>query len=136
MFSPSLNFRGLALKRLLIVEDDSNTLSGLLDLLSDEGYQVHGVTQGHEALKVIAKEPFDMVLCDYSLPDIDGLQVCRKIKTLHPGLAVFLSTAYYDTKMLSTAKEYGITRIFIKPFILEELMKSLLFFSNTSDANE
>ena len=53
------------MRRLLIVEDDLNTLSGLLDLLSDEGYQVQGVTNGKEALKVVLTGPVDMVLCDY-----------------------------------------------------------------------
>lgn len=124
------------MKRLLIVEDDPNTLSGLLELLSDEGYKVYGVTHGNEALKVAAKRPFDMVLSDYSLPDINGLQVCRELKRLQPGLMLFLTTAFYDFDIIDKAREYGISKIFTKPIIVDIFLKILSICSDQLNIQE
>lgn len=118
------------MRRLLVIEDDSNTLSGLIELLKDEGYEVQGARHGHEALKVIADRPIDMVLCDYSLPDKNGLQVCCELKKLQPGLILFLITAFYNSKLNSTAREYGIAKIFTKPLVLDDLFDVLLRYSN------
>jgi two-component system response regulator HydG len=106
---------------LLIIEDDPNTQAGLQELLSDEGYRVRGVMRGREAIKVAKDEPVDMVLCDYCLPDIDGLQVCRELKRLNPQLVIFLVTAYRNTEVVNAAKQCGIEKIIDKPIVPEEL---------------
>jgi CheY-like chemotaxis protein len=113
------------MNRLLIIEDDPNTLSGLEELLSEEGYSVRGVTRGQKALEVIAREPIDMVLCDYCLPDRDGLQVCRELRRLRANLTLFLVTAYHNTEIVDAAKQCGVERIIDKPIILEELLETL-----------
>lgn len=110
---------------LLIIEDDPNTLAGLQELLSHEGYWVRGVMRGREAFKVAKGEPIDMVLCDYCLPDIDGLQVCRELKRLNSQLIVFLVTAYRNTEIVNAAKQCGIERVIDKPIVPEELFAML-----------
>jgi CheY-like chemotaxis protein len=113
------------MKRLLVVEDDANTLHGLEDLLRNEGYLVTGVTRGHQALAAAAREPIDVVLCDYKLPDIDGLQVCRKLQKLYPRLALFMLTAYNKPDIIRSAKECGIQRVYQKPLDLDDLLSTL-----------
>jgi two-component system response regulator HydG len=66
-----------------------------------------------------------MVLCDYCLPDIDGLQVCRELKRLNPQLVIFLVTAYRNTEVVNAAKQCGIERIIDKPIVPEELFVML-----------
>ncbi|MCI0554605.1 MAG: response regulator [Anaerolineae bacterium] len=110
---------------LLIIEDDPNTLAGLQELLSHEGYWVRGVMRGREAFKVAKDEPIDMVLCDYCLPDIDGLQVCRELKRLNSQLVIFLVTAYRNTEVVNAAKQCGIEKIIDKPIVPEELFVML-----------
>lgn len=110
---------------LLIIEDDPNTLSGLQELLSHEGYWVRGVMRGREAFDVAKAEPIDMVLCDYCLPDIDGLQVCRELKRLNSQVVIFLVTAYRNTEVVNAAKECGIEKIIDKPIVPEELFVML-----------
>jgi DNA-binding response OmpR family regulator len=111
--------------RLLIVEDDRNTLAGLTDLLRQEGYWVHGVTTGRQAVECIAAERFDMALCDYSLPGMDGLRVCQELKRAQPELMLFMITAYNTAELNRAAKECGIIRIFNKPLNLDELFNAL-----------
>ena len=119
------------MNHLLIIEDDPNTLSGLQDLLRQEGYRVHGVTRGRQAIQIILAETIDIVICDYSLPDMDGLQVCRELKRLQPGLKVFLVTAYSNAEIVKAAKECRITKIFHKPLDLEELLAKLAALSSS-----
>lgn len=114
------------MKNLLIIEDDPNTLSGLLELLSDEGYQVHGVMHGNDAMQVVETEQVDMVLCDYSLPDINGLQVCLELKKMQPRLDLFLVTAFYNSKMFNIARKCGVAKIFTKPIVLDDLLETLI----------
>lgn len=113
------------MKNLLLIEDDPNTLSGLQDLLRQEGYGVFGVTRGRLALQSIFRESFDIVICDYSLPDMDGLQVCRELRWLRPELRFFLVTAYSNSEIIKAARECRITRVFHKPLDLDELLAGL-----------
>ena len=113
------------MSRLLIVDDDPNTLAGLHELLRNEGYMVHVATRAKEAFDLIALEPIDMVLCDYCLPDLDGLQVCRLLKQRRSDLLLFLFTAYQNTELVNAAQRCGIAQIIHKPVILEELFAAL-----------
>jgi two-component system response regulator (stage 0 sporulation protein F) len=124
------------MSHLLIVEDDPNTLSGLQDLLRQEGYWVCGATRGRQAIQAVLSEPIDIVICDYSLPDMDGLQVCRELKRLQPELRLFLVTAYSNTEVIKAAKECNVTKIFHKPLDLDELLEKLAVFSSWVGRNE
>jgi CheY-like chemotaxis protein len=112
--------------RLLIVEDDLNTLSGLQELLREEGFYVHGVNNGRKALEAVNRESFDIVLCDYCLPGMDGQELCRELKRLQPSLALFLVTAYHHAELDRTVKQYGIEKVIDKPIIFSELLDTLL----------
>ena len=78
------------MKNILIIEDDPNTLSGLIELFRDDGFIVRGTTNGFEALEIAATEPVNVVICDYKLPDMNGLNVCQKIKEIVPNAHIFI----------------------------------------------
>ncbi|MFQ5710035.1 MAG: response regulator transcription factor, partial [bacterium] len=69
----------MLLLHLLLVENHENTLAGLQELLCYEGYRVRGVSNGQKAIEILAQQPVDIVLCDQSLPDIDGIQLCCQL---------------------------------------------------------
>ena len=117
------------MNRLLIIEDDPHTLSGLLEILDDEGYDVQGVGKGQEALKIAETDMVDIVLCDYSLPDFDGIEVCTKLKKLQPGLIFLLVTAYYNKKVFGAAYKNGVTEVFTKPIIIDDLLNKLTVYA-------
>jgi DNA-binding response OmpR family regulator len=113
------------LGRLLIVEDDLNALAGLRELLSEEGFFVRGATNGCKALEAAKQETFDIILCDYCLPDVDGLQVCRELRRLQPHLALFLVTAHRHLELVNAARQCGIEKVIAKPIVIAELFDTL-----------
>lgn len=117
------------MKNLLVVEDDLNTLAGLVELLKDEGYRVEGAACGQKALEMVARHSFDLVICDYSLPDIDGLKVCHELRRRQPALVMFLVTGFYNTEIINAARENSINKVITKPIVLDDLLDSLVRYS-------
>ena len=115
----------LLANRLLIVEDDRNALAGLQELLREEGFFVRGVTDGRRALDAVARETFDIVLCDYCLPGMNGLQLCHELRRDQPHLIFFLVTAYRNPELVHAARQCGIEKVLSKPIVLNELLESL-----------
>ena len=97
--------------RILIVEDDCNTLTGLMELLSQEGYQTRGAYDGRQALQLFRDKPDDLVLCDYRLPDIDGLAVCEKIQQIQSTTKLIMMTAFSRAEIVNRAREIGILKV-------------------------
>jgi DNA-binding response OmpR family regulator len=114
----------------LVVEDDPNTLNGLLELLGDEGYDVNGTMHGNEALEIAAQKPVDIVLFDYHLPDSDGLRVCQRLRKLRLEAILFLTTASDSTTLVDVARKVGVSKIFPKPINLTDLFNTLLGYAS------
>lgn len=117
--------KDIPLIRLLIVEDDTNTLTGLQELLSQDGYKVRGATFGEKAVEMFCAQPDDVVLCDYRLPDIDGLEVCSRLQQIKPEVKLIMITAYSSAEMTAKAKEIGIFKIINKPIALDKLFAAI-----------
>ncbi len=118
------------MNHLLVVEDDPNTLSGLTTLLGDEGYDVNGVMHGNDALEIATNDPVDMVLCDYNLPDVDGLRLCQRLHKIKPEAVLFLTTASDSTALVDIARKSGISKVFPKPINLNDLFETLLGYAS------
>jgi CheY-like chemotaxis protein len=67
-------------KRVLVVDDDEMVLMALDELLSPEGYEVHTVLSGAEALKRLDQNGYDLLVLDIIMPEMDGLELCKKIR--------------------------------------------------------
>ena len=67
-------------KRILLVDDEPLILKGLRFTLEQEGYEILTAADGEEALKVFFEQPVDLVLLDVMLPNMDGIQVCQRIR--------------------------------------------------------
>ena len=117
---------GAELKHLLIIEDDKNTLSGLIELFRDEGFLVTGTACGESGIDAVIKNKIDMVLCNYKLPDYDGLVVCRKIKQINSEIKIFLMTTFYQKHMEDVAPFCGVIKIFQKPIDVNNLISSII----------
>lgn len=110
-----------AMARILIVEDDRNTLSGLVEILQEEGYDVIGLDNAKEALRQLERERFDILLTDFKMPDIDGLQLYERTPTIAPDMKTIIMTAYSSVKDAVEAMKRGVYEYLTKPLNLDEL---------------
>ena len=69
-------------KSILIVDDDEMVLIAVDELLKQEGYEVHTISSGTEALKRLDKDSYDLVMLDIIMPEMDGIDLCRKIREI------------------------------------------------------
>lgn len=101
-------------KKVLIVDDDDAFLKAMKVRLETSGYEVIAASNGKEGLeKVEAKHP-DAVLLDIMMPDINGLEVLRQIRSRDPHLPVFMLTAYSSAEMKKTERELNATGLIMK----------------------
>ncbi|MDZ7261385.1 MAG: sigma-54 dependent transcriptional regulator [candidate division KSB1 bacterium] len=107
--------------RILIVEDDRNTLSGLMEILKEEGYEVVGAESGQKALRLLEREPFDILLTDLRMPDLNGMELYTRSLPLAPDMKTIVMTAYSSVKEAVEAMKKGVYEYLTKPLNLDEL---------------
>lgn len=94
--------------KILIVDDEAPVRDMFRDLLRKEGYQVHTVATGEEALEAIDKDGFEAVLLDVKLGGMSGLETLKKIKEKNPAMIVVMITGFgYDEQLVTKSNEYG-----------------------------
>ena len=117
--------------KILIVEDNLESIDLLVYFLKPAGYEIMTATDGRQALKMLARELPDLILLDVMLPDLDGFQICEKLKknerTFH--IPIIMITALKELKDKIRGLEAGADDFLTKPFDNVELLtrvKSLL----------
>ena len=120
-------------KRILIVEDEESLLKLETILLQVKGYEVSGSATGNDALEKIAQNMFDLVLLDIMLPDIDGFEICSRIRQdpRTAGIPVVMLTAKKSHADQARGTSCGANAYLTKPFksamiieVIEGLLKS------------
>ena len=106
----------------LLVEDDERISEPLIRVLRAEAFDVVHVAAGRPALASVANAVPDLVLLDLTLPDIDGLDVCRKLRADHPDLPVIMLTARAEEMDVIVGLNAGADDYVAKPFRLAELV--------------
>jgi DNA-binding response OmpR family regulator len=106
----------------LLVEDDDRISEPLIRVLRAEQFDVAHVAAGQPALDAVAQQRPDLVLLDLTLPDIDGLDVCRKLRVDHPDLPVIMLTARAEEIDVIVGLNAGADDYIAKPFRLAELV--------------
>lgn len=107
--------------RILVVEDDDRVASALRAALERAGYAVERATDGAATLTAVSKDGVDLVLLDLGLPDLDGLEVCRRIRSTS-GVPVIAVTARGTERDRVDGLRTGADDYVVKPFALAELL--------------
>jgi DNA-binding response OmpR family regulator len=124
------------LNRLLLVEDDQAIARPLLRALEREGFAVEHVEAGEPAIARVGAGGIDLVVLDLTLPDIDGLDVCRQIRSSHPALPILMLTARREEIDVVVGLDAGADDYVAKPFRVAELVARLRArLRVTADAN-
>ena len=111
--------------RLLLVEDDSALGEGIRVALKPEGYTVDWVQDGRSALHALTHERFDLAILDLGLPDMDGLDVLRRLRERQQAVPVLVLTARDATGDRIQGLDAGADDYLIKPFEVGELTARL-----------
>lgn len=107
---------------ILIVDDDTRLTSALRRTLAYEGYAVSVAANGESALAQARAKPPDLVILDLMLPGMDGMEVCRRLRSAGDALAILMLTARDAIADRVAGLEVGADDYLVKPFALEELL--------------
>ncbi len=106
---------------ILVVDDEKDICKALSILLSKEGYAVREAYNGEEALELLAKENFDLVMTDIKMEKKDGFEVLREAQKISPGTPVIMMTAFASVGSAVEAMRAGAADYITKPFINDEI---------------
>jgi DNA-binding NtrC family response regulator len=106
---------------MLVVDDDPGTSGLLREVFVQEGFQVENASSGAEALALASERSYDIVLCDVQMPDLDGIEVLRRLRRVAPESTVILITAYGTIEAAIRALHEGAFDYVRKPFKLDEV---------------
>lgn len=113
------------MKRVLIIDDDPDICLLLERFLKRNDMQVSKAFSASKGLEILRKEDIDLVLCDFRLPDAEGMQVLQQIKTLKPTVTVIIITGYSDVKVAVKCIRLGAFDYVTKPIHPEEILITL-----------
>jgi DNA-binding NtrC family response regulator len=108
--------------RILLAEDEKNQRDLLDGFLKKEGFSVDAVANGREALQKLEGDLFDIVLIDYKMPELDGLQTLKEIRRRYVDLPVVMMTAFGTVETAVASMKEGALDYLTKPIDLEELL--------------
>ena len=114
-----------ALPPVLVVDDEKNMRISLQTMLGDEGYDVRAVESAEEALSLVAREKFFMVITDAHLTGMNGYDLLARLRQAKPELPVLMITAYATAKLAVEAIKAGAIDYLSKPFEPEELLHAI-----------
>tara|TARA_Y100000588_G_scaffold362054_1_gene423425 strand:- start:247 stop:960 length:714 start_codon:yes stop_codon:yes gene_type:complete len=123
-------------KKILVVEDDENIRSGLIDVLESEGFEAEGASDGIVALKVFERVDFDMVLLDLMMPGKSGYEVARGIRAGGSQVPIIMLTAKSEEIDKVLGLELGADDYVTKPFGVRELLARVSALFRRSQAAE
>jgi two-component system response regulator MprA len=107
---------------ILVVDDDDKITSLLRRSLTFEGYEVATAGNGAEGLKLMLSSDPDLLILDVMMPQVDGWEVCRRVREAGSGVPILMLTAKDDIQDRVKGLDLGADDYLVKPFALEELL--------------
>ncbi|MDD5686835.1 MAG: response regulator [Elusimicrobia bacterium] len=117
--------------KILVVDDDPEVRELLKVFLETEGYTVSLHEKGGTVISTILKETFSLVLLDVNLPDIDGIELLKKIHKVDSELPVMMITAFKDAEKVIAAFREGAVDCILKPLNFEYLKSNIVSRART-----
>jgi CheY-like chemotaxis protein len=112
------------LRRILIVDDEENVTLMLQEGLEQlPACEIMTATGGEQALQLFEQQPFDLVITDYNMPEVDGLTLATHIRRSYPQTSIVMLTGYANDRLRKQAAEVSIQRVLDKPIKLKEICR-------------
>jgi PAS domain S-box-containing protein len=121
----SSSMKKIPIGRILIVDDDVDVLKIVRDLIEEFGYEAVGCSSGKEALKLVKKRKYDLLLTDLSLPEMDGIKLMQNVRELAPYVICIMVTGKGTIETAVEAMKVGAFDYILKPLKPEILLTAL-----------
>ena len=115
-------------KKILVVDDEPDILRVVIYRLQKDGFEIKTAVDGKKALAIIQEEPFDLILLDITLPELNGYEVCKSLKgddKVKHIPVVFLTASMASEGFEERAQEVGASGYVFKPFDYEDLLREI-----------
>jgi len=110
---------------ILIVDDEPTILESGKIILEDEGYEVITASDGREAMNVLKTHNIHIVLTDFKMPGLNGLELIKWIKKFEPELPVIMITSYVNRSIQGVVRRAGACEFMLKPIDYTELIEKI-----------
>jgi two-component system, cell cycle response regulator CpdR len=110
---------------ILLAEDEDSVGTFVTRALTQQGHQVTRVADGLAALTALAASPFDLLLTDIVMPELDGIALALKASKDYPAMKILLMTGYAAERQRAHNLEALVHRMVMKPFTLEEIQRAV-----------
>lgn len=107
--------------RILIVDDEEIVLKSCLRILRGDDYEIDTASDGLSALNLVNEKDYDVLILDIKMPKMDGIEVLRRVKEVHPGIDVIMITGLHDISTAVQAMKLGALDYLPKPFEPDQL---------------
>jgi DNA-binding NtrC family response regulator len=108
--------------KVLLVDDEVEFVSALAERLRLRGYDARAISRAEDALAIIRSDPPDVVLLDFKMPGMDGIEILKLIKEMHPSVEVIMVTGHGDTQSREEVMNSGAFEYIMKPIDIGELI--------------
>jgi len=109
------------MKKILVVEDEFHVVNLLKRGLEEEGYDISVAMDGTSGLEMALQHQFDLLIVDIMLPGMNGIEICRKLRSENVALPILMLTALSSTENIVSGLDSGADDYLVKPFKLAEL---------------
>lgn len=117
----------VGLRHILIVDDEPTQCFALqIAIRKMENFQAMTASNGVEALDLIERHSFDLMITDYRMPEMDGLELVRRVRSLSPQTKIIMMTAFANDSMRQSADELGIGCLLDKPIRLADIRAAIM----------
>ena len=108
---------------MLIVDDDTMVMDILAFEMQDLGFEVTVAYDGKEGLEHFKKGSFDVVLTDYKMPNMDGLEMVKNILAIDPNIPIVMLSGFFDSEVEEKAQSLGVLALIEKPLNPDHIQK-------------
>ena len=118
-------FKKLRHKKIMLIDDDEWIRDSLSLFFESEGCELLALETAEEGVQVFLKQPYDIIIADYKLPGMNGLEFFERIKTPDTPVVKILITAFGSEEVISKARTIGIVDIMEKPLTTTTIIETL-----------
>ncbi len=116
---------GTPKRRVLVVDDAGEVVVLCVNMLQSLGYSVKGANRGEAALELARREPFDLMIVDYKMPEMNGFEIFEEARAIRPEMSFMLLTGHGTTDIVEDATNMGFSAILLKPFTRDQLSRAV-----------